>query len=163
MNTRKLTGMALLTAIVVAGSYLPPILVAGAKPAPFQHAVNVLAAALFGPGPAVLIAFAAAVLRNLLGTGTPLAFPGGMIGALMAGYAYRLFKSDFAAGVGEVFGTGVLGALAAFPLARFVLGRNVLAYTFILPFTFSSVTGAAIGLVLLRAAAVASIRKRNEA
>ena len=48
------------------------------------------------------------LLRNLLGMGTLLAFPGGMVGALVAGNV-PCFQRNYAAAVGEVIGTGVLG------------------------------------------------------
>src|SRR5699024_6862083 len=56
-----------------------------AKAYPVQHAINVMAAVRLGPGPAVAIAFMIALLRILLGIGSILAFPGGMIGAFLAG------------------------------------------------------------------------------
>ena len=152
MKTRTLTGMALLIAMgTVAGISAIPL--AGARIFPVQHAINVLAAVLFGPGPAVIVAFCVAVLRNLMQTGSPLAFPGGMIGALVAGFAFRATGKKYAAAIGEVFGTGVLGALVAFPLARFILGMDVLAFTFIIPFTMSSLVGAVVGLAVLQVAA----------
>jgi energy coupling factor transporter S component ThiW len=148
-TVQKLTGMALLVAIG-AGMGVFSIPVGGARVFPVQHAINVLAAVLYGPWAAVLIAFCVAILRNILGTGTMLAFPGGMFGAYIAGLCFFLTGKRFMAAFGEVFGTGLVGALAAFPLARFILGRDVLAYTFIIPFVLSSITGAAVGLVLLR-------------
>ncbi|MDW7650694.1 MAG: energy coupling factor transporter S component ThiW [Bacillota bacterium] len=162
MKTRTLTGMALLIAMgTVAGVSSIPL--AGARIFPVQHAINVLAAVLFGPGPAVIVAFCVAVLRNALQTGSPLAFPGGMIGALVAGLAYRATGRQYAAAIGEVFGTGVLGGLAAFPLARFILGLDVLAFTFIVPFTLSSVAGAVAGLIVLRVASAAWQKKTERA
>ncbi|MCR3922050.1 MAG: energy coupling factor transporter S component ThiW, partial [Firmicutes bacterium] len=62
----------------------------------------------------------------------------------------RVCHKEYAAVMGEVFGTGVLGALAAFPLARFILGRDVLAFGFIIPFALSSFAGAVAGYVVLR-------------
>ena len=44
---------------------------------------------MLGPGYAVGIAFGSSLLRNLLGWGTLLAFPGSMFGALLAGLFYR--------------------------------------------------------------------------
>jgi energy-coupling factor transport system ATP-binding protein len=61
-----------------------------AKVAPSQHMVNIVAAVLLGPWWATWVAFVAAVSRNITGTGTVLAFPGGMIGAFLAGWAWRL-------------------------------------------------------------------------
>ncbi|EEG79027.1 energy coupling factor transporter S component ThiW [Dethiobacter alkaliphilus] len=161
MSVKRLVAMGLLTAIgTLAGVFSIPV--AGAMIFPVQHAINVLAAVLLGPGPAVLVAFAVALLRNLLGTGTVLAFPGGMIGAFVAGYAFRFFKRDYAAAVGEVFGTGILGALAAVPLARLVLGSEAIAFVFVIPFATSSLAGAVLGLVVLKGVAVAAPKQLGE-
>jgi len=154
MKAKKLTAMALLVALGTAASMFHiPIL--GAKAFPVQHAINVLAAVFFGPGPAVLIAFLVGLLRNLLGMGTLLAFPGGMVGALVAGLIYRTWQRDFAAAIGEVFGTGVLGALLSVPLARMFLGQEATAFAYIIPFGLSSLAGAVIGLVVLKVGAFA--------
>ena len=115
-----------------------------------QHAINVLAGALLGPGAAVLAAVLTSTLRNLIGTGTLLAFPGSIFGALLAGLAFRLLKRDYFAALGEVAGTGLIGALVAFPLAKWLLGFTGLAYAFVIPFGVSSLAGSIIGLILLR-------------
>lgn len=160
MDSKKLTVMALLAALGVwLGVFSIPV--GAAKIFPAQHAINVIAAVLLGPGPAVLIAFVVGLLRNLLGTGTILAFPGGMIGALVAGLAYRVARRDLAAAAGEVFGTGILGSLAAFPLARFILGREVLAFAFVVPFALSSIAGATAGVIVLKVVSVA-VKKQVE-
>ena len=86
-NIRKLTIAGVLVAVAVVGS-LFSIPVFGAKCSPVQHMVNVLGAVLLGPGYAVGMAFAAALIRNLLGLGSLLAFPGSMIGALLCGVSY---------------------------------------------------------------------------
>jgi energy coupling factor transporter S component ThiW len=162
MDTRKLTGMALLVAMGAAfGVFYIPM--GAAKVFPVQHAINVIAAVLLGPGPAVLVAFCIAVLRNMLGIGTIMAFPGGMIGAFVAGMVYRMVRRDYAAAIGEVFGTGVLGALAAFPLARFILGRDVLALAFVVPFAISSLGGAILGLITIRVISLARFKLTERA
>ena len=104
------------------------------------------------------------VSRNLLGTGTLLAF-GGMVGALLAGLAYRIFCREYAAAAGEIFGTGILGALLAFPLARYILGHEVMALAYIVPFALSSTTGACAAFLILRilsSAANISQQKKNK-
>src|SRR5699024_11503094 len=68
---------------------------------PAQHAVNVMAGIMLGPGPAVGIAFVIGLLRNLLGIGSLLAFPGGMVGAFMAGYFYKKFKKHHWEAIGD--------------------------------------------------------------
>lgn len=158
MQVKQLTGIALLVAAgTLTGFFSIPLL--GARLFPIQHAINVLAAVRFGPLAAVTVAFAVAVLRNALGMGTVLAFPGGMFGALTAGVLYRMTGRAHFAVLGEVLGTGVLGALGAFPLARLVLGRDVLAYTYIIPFTLSSASGALVATAILRVPALLSSRK----
>ena len=83
-NTKKLALAGVLTALAIVGSFLSfPI--AGSKCAPVQHMVNIFAAVLLGPGWGVGIAFCASLLRNILGIGSLMAFPGSMIGALCCG------------------------------------------------------------------------------
>jgi energy coupling factor transporter S component ThiW len=126
------------------------LLIGVAKVYPVQHALNVLAGVLLGPGPAVIAAVLTSTLRNLMGTGTPLAFPGSIFGALLAGLASRYLKKDLFAAIGEVLGTGFLGALVAFPLAKWLLGFAGVAYAFIPSFAVSSLLGAIMGVLILQ-------------
>ncbi len=160
MNVKRMSLIAMLTAVGTVTAHLVSIPVGAARVFPMQHAINVIAAVLLGPVGAGLVAFLISLLRNLTGTGTLLAFPGSIVGALLAGYLYRLTRQDFAAAGGEVIGTGVIGALIAFPMARFFLNREVLAYTFIVPFSLSSLGGAVIGYLVLRALAGAGYHRR---
>src|SRR5690625_2673049 len=91
-RTRLLTLMAVFVAIGTLGSQFLWFPAGIAKAYPVQHAVNVMSAVMLGPGPAVGIAFMIGLLRNLLGIGSLLAFPGGMIGAFLAGYLYKKFR-----------------------------------------------------------------------
>lgn len=143
--------MALLVAIGVLSSSLVAIPVGVAKAFPVQHAINVIGAVLMGPAQAGLVALLIAALRMLLGTGTPLAIPGGMIGALLAGYLYRRWRVVPAAMIGELVGTGIIGALLSYPVARFLLGKDVAAFFFVVPFSLSSFTGVVLAGVLLPA------------
>ncbi|QIA27760.1 energy coupling factor transporter S component ThiW [Thermaerobacter sp. PB12/4term] len=150
-RTRRLVRAAMLIALgtVLAGMVRVPVGVATATPV--QHAVNVLAAAWFGPAGAVTVAFLISLLRNLLGLGTLLAFPGSLFGAALAGLAYRAARRPAAAMAGEVVGTGLVGGLAAFPVARWLLGQAEAAWFFyVVPFTLSSLLGALVGGLLLR-------------
>ena len=145
-NIRKLTIAGVLVAVAVVGS-LFSIPVLGAKCSPVQHMVNVLGAVLLGPGYAVGMAFAAALIRNLL-----LAFPGSMIGALLCGVAYKLCPKLPAAYAGEVFGTGILGGLASYPIAAVLMGNTKAAlFTFVPSFLISTAVGAAISVLVLSA------------
>jgi|GEM_PF-159929 len=122
----KMVLSALLISLGVTGSLLPfaTFLIGASRCAPLQHLINVLGAVLLGPGFAVINAFLISLLRNMLGTGTLLAFPGSMIGALLAGFLYQWFKKDGLAVLGEFVGTGLVGGLAAYPFARWLMGNT---------------------------------------
>lgn len=148
-RTRLLTTMALFVAIGTVGAQLLWFPTGIAKAYPVQHAVNVMAAVILGPIPAVIIAFVIGLLRNLLGLGTILAFPGGMIGALFAGYFYRWTKKKALAATGEIIGTGIIGSLLSVPIANIVLGQSAGALAFVPGFIVSSCTGAILGVFVL--------------
>lgn len=148
-RTRMLTTMALLVAIGTLGAQFIWFPAGIAKAYPVQHAVNVLAAVMLGTGPAVMIAFVIGLLRNMLGLGSLLAFPGGMIGAFLAGYLYRRFGKKYFAAMGEVIGTGIFGALFAVPFAKIIMGTSFGAFFFIPPFLVSSLTGAGLALFIV--------------
>jgi len=149
-KTRRLVLMALLVALGTAVSQLN-FPVAGARAYPIQATVDVLAGVMLGPGGAVIVAVVISALRNVLGLGTLLAFPGSIFGALLAGWFYRLSGADGLAAAGEVLGTGVVGAMVAFPAAALLLGRQAALFTYVLPFTLSSAAGAVLGYLLLKA------------
>lgn len=161
MGPRELAASGLLVALGTLSAHLVWIPIGVAKAFPVQHAINVLAGVLLGPVQAAMIAFAVGLLRNLLGVGTLLAFPGGMIGAFLAGSLFRLTGRIGWAVAGELFGTGVLGALASYPVARWVLGHPAAPFFYVVPFLLSSAAGAAIATGLLvafrRSQALASL------
>ncbi|KAB8137653.1 energy coupling factor transporter S component ThiW [Gracilibacillus oryzae] len=148
-RTTLITMIAVFVAIGTIGSQLLWFPTGIAKAFPVQHAINVMAAVTLGPGPAVIIAFAIGLLRNLLGIGTLLAFPGGMIGALLAGIVFKYTKNKIMAGIGEVIGTGVIGSLLSVPFAYLLMGTSVGILAFLPGFLVSSISGAIIGVLIL--------------
>lgn len=145
---KKLAIASLLTAVAVVGSLFSfPVL--GSRCSPVQHMVNILCAVFLGPWYGLACAFAASLLRNLLGLGTLLAFPGSMVGALVCGLTYWGTRNLGATCVGEVIGTGILGGLAAWPIATLILGQTAAVYAYIGPFLVSTVGGSIIAGVVL--------------
>lgn len=150
-NTHKLTVAALLCAVAVVGS-LFSFPVFGSKCAPVQHMVNIICAVLLGPWYGVAVAFAASLIRNLLGLGSLMAFPGSMFGALLCGVAYWKGKNLLLTLVAEVFGTAVLGGLCAYPVAVLLMGQSagdIAFYAYIVPFLISTAAGSILSGVLL--------------
>lgn len=151
MKTQNLTLAAILIAIATLTAHVIYIPAGVAKCFPMQHTVNVLSAVLLGPWYAVAIAFLTSLLRNILGTGSLLAFPGSMFGAFLAGMLYQKTGEQYLASLGEVVGTGILGAIAAFPLAKFIVGQDVAVFFYIVPFLASTIGGTVIANLLLKA------------
>lgn len=148
-TTKRIVLSGILIAIAtVLGTFSIPVL--GAKASPVQHFVNVIAGVTLGPVYGVACAFISSLLRNILGTGSLLAFPGSMVGIFLAGILYRKFKRIEVAVVGEVVGTGIIGALIAYPLAALVLGREVALFVYIVPFSLSSILGSVIAYIILK-------------
>ncbi|MEA4934921.1 MAG: energy coupling factor transporter S component ThiW [Lawsonibacter sp.] len=153
-NTKKLASAGLLCAVAVAGSMLLTFPAFGSKCAPVQHMINVLCAVLLGPWYGVGVAFCASLIRNLLGVGSLMAFPGSMCGALLCGLVFWKTKNLPATLVAEVLGTGVVGGLAAYPVAILFLNADaavVAFYAYIIPFLISTVAGSALAGVLVAA------------
>ena len=147
----KIALAGMFTAVAVVGSMLQfPVF--GSQCAPVQHMVNVLCAVLLGPGYGVVVAFLASLLRNLLGLGSLLAFPGSMCGALLCGLVYWKTKNLPATLVGEVFGTGIIGGLLSYPIAITFMGKvaGSIGYTaYVVPFLISTVGGSVLAGALV--------------
>lgn len=152
-QTKKLCLAGILCAVAVVGSLFSfPVL--GSKCAPVQHTVNILCAVVLGPWYGALVAFCASLIRNLMGLGSLMAFPGSMLGALLCGIAFWKTKNVPLTLVAEVLGTGILGGLCAWPVAILFMGKSagdVAFYAYIVPFLISTVGGAIISAFLIAA------------
>ena len=164
-SAKKLALAGMFCAVAVVGSVFSfPVF--GSKCAPVQHMVNILCAVLLGPYYGVGVAFVASLLRNLLGLGSLMAFPGSMCGALLCGFVYHKTKNLPATLCGEVFGTGIIGGLLAWPVAVFLMGKaagDIAFYAYIVPFLVSTVGGSIIAGVVLIALEKNSTLKKMQA
>ena len=151
MNIKKLTTSSLFIALGTLTGHLIYIPIGVSKCFPVQHLINVLSAVLLGPAYAVLNAFAISLLRNFMGIGSLLAFPGSMIGAFLAGIIYLKTNNILSAVLGEIFGTGILGGVVAYPIAKFLIGQEVAVFFFVVPFLVSTIGGSLIAYVILKA------------
>lgn len=161
MKTKKLTVCAMLIAIGVLAGNLIYIPVGASKCFPVQHTINVLSAVFLGPWYAVGNAFCISLLRNFMGTGSLLAFPGSMLGALLAGLVFQVSRNNLAAAAGEVFGTSIVGGLLAMPIATFVMGNPVGAFAYVVPFFISTLGGSIIALVILQSKTLVKAAKTS--
>ena len=151
ISVKKLAVAVMMTAlgVVLSTFYIP---VGVSKCFPIQHLLNVLAGVFLGPWYALGFAFCTSLIRNLMGTGSLLAFPGSMVGAFLCGLIYRKFEKIPFAVLGEVIGTGIIGGMLCYPVAHFLLGNTQAAlFTYVLPFLISTVGGSLIAAIFLAA------------
>jgi len=145
---RRLVLAALFAALATALGPLS-VPVGPARVAPLQHTVNVLAGVMLGPWYAAGAALVTAILRYSLHTGSLFAFPGSPFGALVVGYAYRLFRND-AAALCEPIGTGGIGATLAALAFQPLVGSHHTWLWFQVAFLSASIPGTLLGYVILR-------------
>lgn len=144
--TVTMAGVLIAVGVVCSAFYIP---FGFAKCMPVQHMINIIAGVLLGPAYAVGMAFCTSLIRVLLGTGSLLAFPGSMIGAFLCAYLYRRTKKlGFAFG-GEIVGTGIIGAIAAYPIAALFMAKEAALFAYVIPFMVSAVGGAVLGILIV--------------
>ncbi len=157
----KIATSAILAALGIALSWLNPfayVPIFGIKINPFAHLINAIAGVLLGPWYALCTATSIAIIRFGLGIGSPLAFPGGMCGAVVVGLFRNLLlkkypsKVNFAA-LTEPIGTIFIGATIASPMT-FLLTQSFPTPTPIFTmwalFALPSIVGCIIGWVVLK-------------
>jgi energy coupling factor transporter S component ThiW len=118
--------------------------------APLQHTVNAVAGVLLGPWYAAGAALVTATLRYSFHTGSLFAFPGSPFGALVVGYANRIFRND-AAALCEPIGTGPIGATLAAVVFAPMIGSHNGWWFFQQAFLSASIPGTLLGYLVLRA------------
>ncbi|MBR1530150.1 MAG: energy coupling factor transporter S component ThiW [Oscillospiraceae bacterium] len=160
-KTKKIVLAGILCAVAVVGSMFS-VPVFGSKCAPVQHMVNILCAVLLGPWYGVGVAFAASLIRNLLGLGSLMAFPGSMFGALLCGIMYHKTKNTWLTYLAEVFGTAILGGLCAYPVAILFMGKSageIAFYAYVIPFLISTAGGAILSAIIIESLIKANVLK----
>lgn len=143
---RKWILAALLTA---AGVLLSPLLsfpLGVTRAFPLQHMINIFLAVLCGSR------YSTSVIRNLLGTGSLLAFPGSMVGAFLSGFLYSRLHTMWAAVLGEFVGTSLIGGLLSYPIAALFMGSSKGALFYVSLFSISCGAGCVIAYVVLKSA-----------
>jgi energy coupling factor transporter S component ThiW len=150
-DTRKAAYAVILVAIGVVLAPYTSFPIGIAKVNPTQHFVNVIGAVLLGPWWAAAIAAVIGIIRNAMGVGTLLAFPGGMIGAFLAGCFYRYTRNVYLGALGEVIGTGVIApVVSALLVAPALMGKAIPLLALVPSFLASTVAGAVLGVLALK-------------
>lgn len=144
-DTRKMV----LTAMLACLAFVLNTFVYFPAMAPFQHFVNVVAAVVIGPWYGCLAAFICGVLRMLSGR-TIQAIVGAVFGPIIGGLLYKKTGKFWTVMLGEVIGTGFVGAMVSYPLMKIFYGLDAQSPFYYIPFyTPAAVVGATMGVAVL--------------
>ena len=146
-NILRMVTMAMLVAL---GVVISPLLRVEGM-CPMAHLINITAAVLLGPVDAFLVAVMIGVIRMSVMGIPPLALTGAVFGATLSGILYKASKGKiWAAVLGEIIGTGVIGAIVSYPVMAFICGREGLGWLFYVPsFICGTLIGGSIAFIFL--------------
>lgn len=150
-RTQKLTKMIFLAMMVAVGVVISPILRVEGM-CPMAHFINVACAVLLGPWYALICAGTIGIIRMAFMGIPPLALTGAVFGAFLSGMFYRLSRGRLVfAFLGEVVGTGILGAVISYPVMTLFWGRTGLTWFFYVPsFIAGTLIGGSIAFIFLK-------------
>ena len=147
-NITRITFMGMMIAL---GVIISPILRVEGM-CPMAHLINVTCAVFLGPYYAFLCALIIGILRMIFMGIPPLALTGAVFGAFLSGMLYRLSRGKLIwAFIGEVIGTGIIGAIVSYPVMTLIWGRTGLTWFFYVPsFIAGTLIGGSLAFVMLK-------------
>ena len=153
-SNAALLRMIMLAMLVAIGVVISPILRVEGM-CPMAHLVNITCSVFLGPWYSLLCATLIGIIRMLFMAIPPLALTGAVFGAFLSGVLYRASGGKILMAVlGEVIGTGIIGALASYPVMTWLWGRTGLTWIFYVPsFIGGTLIGGAIAFLFLKALA----------
>ncbi len=143
--------LVVLSLLIAVGVVISPILRVEGM-CPMAHLINIVCSVLLGPWYSLLCATVIGIIRMLTMGIPPLALTGAVFGAFLSGVFYRMSKGKVILAVlGEIIGTGIIGALASYPVMTLLWGKEGLGWLFYVPsFICGTLIGGSIAYVFLR-------------
>ena len=150
-NSKNLLKMITLSMLIALGVVISPILRVEGM-CPMAHFINIVCSVFLGPWYSLLCATLIGVIRMATMGIPPIALTGAIFGAFLSGVFYRLFKGRIIFAVlGEIIGTGIIGAIMSYPVMTFLWGKEGLSWLFYVPsFICGTLIGGSIAYVFLR-------------
>lgn len=150
-NSKDLLKMVMLSMLIALGVVISPILRVEGM-CPMAHFINIVCSVFLGPWYSLLCAALIGIIRMIVMGIPPLALTGAIFGAFLSGVFYRASKGKLICAVlGEVIGTGIIGALVSYPVMTYLWGKEGLSWLFYVPsFTCGTLIGGSIAYVFLR-------------
>lgn len=150
-NYKNILRLVTLSMLIALGVVISPILRVEGM-CPMAHFINIVCSVFLGPWYSLLCATLIGIIRMATMGIPPIALTGAIFGAFLSGVFYRLSKGKIlCAVIGEVIGTGIIGALASYPVMNFIWGKEGLSWMFYVPsFICGTLIGGSIAYVFLR-------------
>ena len=151
-NHQKVLRMVFMAMMIGLGVVISPILRIEGM-CPMAHLINIVCAVLLGPVEAFTCALIIGIIRMMFMGIPPLGLTGAIFGATLSGVLYRLSKGKLIAAVlGEIIGTGIIGAIVSYPVMALLMGRTGLTWLFYVPsFIMGTLIGGTIAFIFLTA------------
>ncbi len=150
-NSKNLLKMVVLSMLIALGVVISPILRVEGM-CPMAHFINIVCSVFLGPWFSLLCATLIGIIRMATMGIPPLALTGAIFGAFLSGVFYRISKGKIIFAVlGEIIGTGIIGAMVSYPVMTFLWGKEGLSLLFYVPsFVCGTLIGGSIAYVFLR-------------
>ena len=147
----NLLNLAVMAFMIALGVVISPILRFEGM-CPMAHFINITCAVLLGPWHSLICAIAIGIIRMIFMGIPPLALTGAIFGAFLSGIFYRLSKGKIICAVlGEIVGTGIIGAIVSYPVMTYIWGKTGLTWFFYVPsFICGTLIGGSIAFVFLK-------------
>lgn len=157
----NLLNLAVMAFMVALGVVISPILRFEGM-CPMAHFINITCSVLLGPWYSLACAAVIGIIRMTVMGIPPLALTGAVFGAFLSGVFYRLSKGKIICAVlGEIIGTGIIGAVVSYPVMIFIWGKTGLTWLFYVPsFVCGTLIGGSIAFVFLKKLAGAGLLKK---
>ena len=150
-SSKKLLKMVVLSMLIALGVVISPILRFEGM-CPMAHFINILCSVLLGPWYSLLCATIIGIIRMMTMGIPPLALTGAVFGAFLSGLFYRKSNGKLIFAVlGEITGTGIIGAIVSYPVMSLFWGKKGITWLFYVPsFICGTLIGGSIAFVFLK-------------
>lgn len=148
---KSLLKMIVLSMLISGGVVISPIFRVEGM-CPMAHFINIVCSVFLGPWYSLLCATLIGIIRMVTMGIPPIALSGAIFGAFLSGVFYHMSKGKIIFAVlGEIIGTGIIGAIVSYPVMNYVWGKEGLTWLFYVPsFICGTLIGGSIAYVFLR-------------